>query len=223
MWAIATAHNEHASKDSQIGVADILNSVVISKKRAFTYAWTRHDTGPNTNRSLLSPVASTLSNIVFDDIFTTDAIDMDGKKIWSRSGLVHAHHFLYSWLTCAVYNQYLDSRLYSRPKNYYDMDLTLDCNIDSELFPLVNGIGDSFAMALASSLSWDQIVKMVKTEMETYGDQMVIIKEGEVLKKIMTLLCMGKCEWLSFRHPQVWLYSLAPQVYKFDTGSSDIV
>ncbi|KAG1755127.1 RNA polymerase I [Suillus paluster] len=71
-------------------------------------------------------MASTSSSIVFDDIFTTDAIDKDGKK-FDRV-----------------------SRLYARSKNY-DMDLTLDYNI--ELFPLVNG--DSFAMALASSLSRD--------------------------------------------------------------------
>lgn len=42
------------------------------------------------------------------------------------------------------------SRLYARSKNY-DMDLTLDYNI--ELFPISNG--DTFAMALASSLSRD--------------------------------------------------------------------
>ncbi|KAF7306676.1 DNA-directed RNA polymerases I, II, and III subunit RPABC3 [Mycena indigotica] len=64
------------------------------------------------------------SSIVFDDIFTINAIDKEGKK-FDRV-----------------------SRLYAHSKNY-DMDLTLDYNI--ELFPLKND--DSFAMALASSLA----------------------------------------------------------------------
>ena len=64
------------------------------------------------------------SNIVFDDIFTINAIDKDGKK-FDRV-----------------------SRLFAHSKNY-DMDMTLDYN--TELYPLENG--QSFAMALASSLS----------------------------------------------------------------------
>ncbi|KAF8349922.1 hypothetical protein F5887DRAFT_406072 [Amanita rubescens] len=64
------------------------------------------------------------SNIVFDDIFTINAIDKEGKK-FDRV-----------------------SRLYAHSKNY-DMDLTLDYNV--ELFPLQQD--DSFALALASSLA----------------------------------------------------------------------
>ncbi|ESK98357.1 rna polymerase i [Moniliophthora roreri MCA 2997] len=63
------------------------------------------------------------SNIVFDDIFTINAIDKEGRK-FDRV-----------------------SRLYAHSKNY-DMDLTLDYNV--ELFPLQNG--QNFALALASSL-----------------------------------------------------------------------
>ncbi|KAL1952051.1 hypothetical protein VTO73DRAFT_1200 [Trametes versicolor] len=69
-------------------------------------------------------MSSNTSNIVFDDIFTINAIDKEGKK-FDRV-----------------------SRLYAHSKNY-DMDLTLDYNI--ELFPLQSG--QSFALALASSLS----------------------------------------------------------------------
>jgi len=69
-------------------------------------------------------MSSTTSNIVFDDIFTINAIDKEGKK-FDRV-----------------------SRLYAHSKSY-DMDLTLDFNV--ELFPLQQD--DSFALALASSLS----------------------------------------------------------------------
>jgi len=68
-------------------------------------------------------MSSASSNIVFDDIFTINAIDKEGKK-FDRV-----------------------SRLYARSKNH-DMDMTLDYNV--ELFPLAEG--QSFAMALASSL-----------------------------------------------------------------------
>ncbi|KAF7339916.1 hypothetical protein MVEN_01909100 [Mycena venus] len=69
-------------------------------------------------------MTSATSNIAFDDIFTINAIDKEGKK-FDRV-----------------------SRLYAHSKNY-DMELTLDYNI--ELFPLQNG--QSFALALASSLA----------------------------------------------------------------------
>ncbi|EGN94019.1 hypothetical protein SERLA73DRAFT_189168 [Serpula lacrymans var. lacrymans S7.3] len=71
-------------------------------------------------------MASTTSNIVFDDIFNINAIDKEGKK-FDRV-----------------------SRLYAHSKNY-DMDLTLDYNI--ELFPLAKD--QNFALALATSLSRD--------------------------------------------------------------------
>ncbi|KAF9068068.1 RNA polymerase I [Rhodocollybia butyracea] len=69
-------------------------------------------------------MTSASSNIVFDDIFTISAIDKEGKK-FDRV-----------------------SRLYAHSKNY-DMDLTLDYNI--ELFPL--SANQNFALALASSLA----------------------------------------------------------------------
>ncbi|KAG1885738.1 RNA polymerase I [Suillus subluteus] len=116
-------------------------------------------------------MASTSSSIVFDDIFTTDAIDKDGKN--SIEVRVYSCATLFTL-----------SRLYARSKNY-DMDLTLDYNI--ELFPLVNG--DSFAMAFASSLSRDGGAPTA---------------DGE-----------DKDRDFDFTR---W-----SQVYKFDTGSSDIV
>ncbi|EAU92876.1 RNA polymerase I [Coprinopsis cinerea okayama7 len=69
-------------------------------------------------------MAAQSSNILFDDIFTISDIDKEGKK-FDRV-----------------------SRLYAHSKNY-DMDLTLDYNV--ELFPLKEG--QSFALALASSLT----------------------------------------------------------------------
>ncbi|KIY45405.1 RNA polymerase I [Fistulina hepatica ATCC 64428] len=64
------------------------------------------------------------SNIVFDDMFTINAIDKGGKK-FDRV-----------------------SRLYAHSKNY-EMDMTLDVNI--ELFVIYDN--QSFAMTLASSLT----------------------------------------------------------------------
>ncbi|KAI0274820.1 RNA polymerase [Gloeopeniophorella convolvens] len=69
-------------------------------------------------------MASLTSNIIFDDIFTIEAIDKDGKK-FDRV-----------------------SRLAAKSRNY-GMDLTLDYNV--ELFPL--SVGQSVALALASSLA----------------------------------------------------------------------
>ncbi|KAF9478032.1 RNA polymerase [Pholiota conissans] len=69
-------------------------------------------------------MAAAVSSIVFDDIFTINAIDKEGKK-FDRV-----------------------SRLYAHSKNY-DMDLTLDYNV--ELFPLQKE--QNFALALASSLA----------------------------------------------------------------------
>jgi len=69
-------------------------------------------------------MATSASSIVFDDIFTISAIDKEGKK-FDRV-----------------------SRLYGHSKNY-DMDLTLDYNV--ELFPLQ--LEENFALALSSSLA----------------------------------------------------------------------
>ncbi|KAG1801455.1 RNA polymerase I [Suillus fuscotomentosus] len=123
-------------------------------------------------------MASTSSSIVFDDIFTTDAIDKDGKK-FDRV-----------------------SRLYARSKNY-DMDLTLDYNI--ELFPLVNG--DSFAMALASSLSRDGGAPTADGEGGEDKDRDVWRPDGKGRRGL----------------EEDYDYVMYGKVYKFDTGSSDIV
>ncbi|KAF9650749.1 RNA polymerase [Thelephora ganbajun] len=69
-------------------------------------------------------MASGLSHIVFNDEFTIDDIDKEGRK-FDRV-----------------------SRLYAKSKNY-EMDLTLDYNI--ELFPLKTG--QTFTLSLATSLS----------------------------------------------------------------------
>lgn len=87
-------------------------------------------------------MASAVSSIVFDDIFTINAIDKEGKK-FERGSLPHDQNNLF--LTFFVTTV---SRLYAHSKNY-DMDLTLDYN--TELFPLQTD--QSFALALASSLA----------------------------------------------------------------------
>ncbi|KAI6136770.1 RNA polymerase I [Pisolithus sp. B1] len=71
-------------------------------------------------------MSSASSNIVFDDVFTINNIDKDGKK-FDRV-----------------------SRLYARSRNY-DMDMTLDYN--TEVFPVSKG--QTVTIALASSLSRD--------------------------------------------------------------------
>lgn len=88
-------------------------------------------------------MASNTSNIVFDDIFTINAIDKEGKKF--DRGMFEFVLFLHHLLSNQIHSV---SRLYAHSKNY-DMDLTLDYNI--ELYPLKNG--QSFALALSSSLA----------------------------------------------------------------------
>lgn len=58
------------------------------------------------------------------------------------------------------------SRLYAHSKNY-DMDLTLDYNL--ELFPLQNG--ESFALALASSLDREGVPSMATDGEEEEADK----------------------------------------------------
>lgn len=84
-------------------------------------------------------MSSASSNIVFDDIFTINAIDKEGKK-FDRGAETRT-------VVCNILIRHPVSRLYARSKNH-DMDMTLDYNV--ELFPLAEG--QSFAMALASSL-----------------------------------------------------------------------
>ncbi|KAJ3567366.1 hypothetical protein NP233_g6413 [Leucocoprinus birnbaumii] len=100
-------------------------------------------------------MANTSSNIVFDDIFTINDIDKEGKK-FDRV-----------------------SRLYAHSKNY-DMDLTLDYNV--EVFPLRSG--ESFALALASSLDREGAPSRLRMETKkptrtaTSGDQTVYKFDG---------------------------------------------
>lgn len=94
------------------------------------------------------------------------------------------------------------SRLYARSKNY-DMDLTLDYNI--ELFPLVNG--DSFAMALASSLSRDGGAPTADGEDGEDKDRDVWRPDGKGRRGL----------------EEDYDYVMYGKVYKFDTGSSDVV
>lgn len=94
------------------------------------------------------------------------------------------------------------SRLYARSKNY-DMDLTLDYNI--ELFPLANG--DSFAMALASSLSRDGGAPTADGEDGEDKDRDVWRPDGKGRRGL----------------EEDYDYVMYGKVYKFDTGSSDVV
>ena len=86
-------------------------------------------------------MTSTASNVVFNDIFTINDIDKEGKK-FDRGAYFSLLDGYIQLIHSAV------SRLYAHSKNY-DMALTLDYNI--ELFPLRSD--QSFALALASSLA----------------------------------------------------------------------
>lgn len=83
------------------------------------------------------------------------------------------------------------------------MDLTLDYNI--ELFPLVNG--DSFAMALASSLSRDGGAPTADGEDGEDKDRDAWRPDGKGRRGL----------------EEDYDYVMYGKVYKFDTGSSDVV
>ncbi|KIK48703.1 hypothetical protein CY34DRAFT_797851 [Suillus luteus UH-Slu-Lm8-n1] len=83
------------------------------------------------------------------------------------------------------------------------MDLTLDYNI--ELFPLANG--DSFAMALASSLSRDGGAPTADGEDGEDKDRDVWRPDGKGRRGL----------------EEDYDYVMYGKVYKFDTGSSDVV
>ncbi|PFH54625.1 hypothetical protein AMATHDRAFT_176 [Amanita thiersii Skay4041] len=117
------------------------------------------------------------SNIVFDDIFTINAIDKEGKK-FDRV-----------------------SRLYAHSKSY-DMDLTLDYNV--ELFPL--RVDDSFALALASSLSRGGATG-VNTEDVDDKDRDVWRPDGKGHRGLES----------------DYDYVMYGKVYKFDGGTAEIV
>ncbi|KAJ7225789.1 hypothetical protein GGX14DRAFT_422384 [Mycena pura] len=126
-------------------------------------------------------MAATASSIVFDDIFTINAIDKEGKK-FDRV-----------------------SRLYAHSKNY-DMDLTLDYNI--ELFPLKDD--QSFALALASSLArGDPQAGASGTDgtAEDDKDRDVWRPDGKGRRGL----------------EEDYEYVMYGKVYKFDSGTSEIV
>ncbi|KAJ7666429.1 hypothetical protein B0H17DRAFT_950918 [Mycena rosella] len=128
-------------------------------------------------------MASTTSSIVFDDIFTIKDINKEGKK-FDRV-----------------------SRLYAHSKNY-DMDLTLDYNI--ELFPLEEG--QSFALALASSLARGGTQQTAtgadgNTEDADDKDRDVWRPDGKGRRGL----------------EEDYEYVMYGKVYKFDSGTAELV
>ncbi|KAJ7169571.1 hypothetical protein C8R46DRAFT_201838 [Mycena filopes] len=127
-------------------------------------------------------MASATSSIVFDDIFTINAIDKEGKK-FDRV-----------------------SRLYAHSKNY-DMELTLDYNI--ELFPLQSD--QSFALALASSLARGGTQAAAgadgTAEESEDKDRDVWRPDGKGRRGL----------------EEDYEYVMYGKVYKFDSGTSEIV
>ncbi|KAK0481884.1 hypothetical protein IW261DRAFT_1107499 [Armillaria novae-zelandiae] len=122
-------------------------------------------------------MASVASNVVFDDIFTISSIDKEGKK-FDRV-----------------------SRLQAHSKNY-DMDMTLDYNI--ELFPLETG--QHFALALASSLA--------------RGGQRPNTTDGAAEEEEHVWRPDGKGQR---GLEEDYDYVMYGKVYKFDGGTAEIV
>ncbi|PBL00761.1 RNA polymerase [Armillaria gallica] len=122
-------------------------------------------------------MASVASNVVFDDIFTISSIDKEGRK-FDRV-----------------------SRLQAHSKNY-DMDMTLDYNI--ELFPLETG--QHFALALASSLA--------------RGGQRTNTTDGAAEEEEHVWRPDGKGQR---GLEEDYDYVMYGKVYKFDGGTAEIV
>jgi len=118
-------------------------------------------------------MTSASSHIVFDDMFTIADIDREGKK-FDRV-----------------------SRIYAHSKNY-DMDLTLDYNV--ELFSLK--AGQSFALSLATSLARGSGPKADSGLDAEDKDQHVWRPDGKGQKGI----------------EEDYDYVMYGKVYKFDTG-----
>ncbi|KAI0048355.1 RNA polymerase [Auriscalpium vulgare] len=123
-------------------------------------------------------MANTSSNVVFDDIFTIEGIDREGKK-FDRV-----------------------SRLYAHSKNY-DMDLTLDYNI--ELFPLEKD--QSVALALASSLARGGTAADGAAAEDEDKDRDVWRPDGQGRRGL----------------EDDYDYVMYGKVYRFDSGNSEIV
>ncbi|OBZ78971.1 DNA-directed RNA polymerases I, II, and III subunit RPABC3 [Grifola frondosa] len=135
-----------------------------------------------------SAMTTTSSNIVFDDIFTINAIDKEGKNSTEVC------------LSTSVLDSFV-SRLYAHSKNY-DMDLTLDYNI--ELFPLQKD--QSFALALASSLARGPQAAGGTTE-EEEKDRDVWRPDGKGRRGL----------------EEDYDYVMYGKVYRFDGGAAEIV
>ncbi|KAJ4001260.1 RNA polymerase [Lentinula boryana] len=123
-------------------------------------------------------MTSVSSNVVFDDIFNISAIDKEGKK-FDRV-----------------------SRLYAHSKNY-DMDLTLDYNI--ELFPLEEN--QNFALALASSLARGPPTTNPDGNEDEDKDRDVWRPDGKGRRGL----------------EEDYDYVMYGKIYKFDGGDSDFV
>ncbi|KAG5654754.1 hypothetical protein H0H81_003762 [Sphagnurus paluster] len=123
-------------------------------------------------------MAAAASSIVFDDIFTINEIDKEGRK-FDRV-----------------------SRLYAHSKNY-DMDLTLDYNI--ELFPLMKE--ESFALALASSLARGGATSGANATDGDAEDRDVWRPDGKGRRGL----------------EDDYDYVMYGKVYKFDGGTTEIV
>lgn len=92
------------------------------------------------SRRRTTTMTSGPSNVLFDDLFTIDDIDKEGKK-FDRG------EFFFAEADCASTDLGAVSRLYARSSNF-DMGLTLDYNL--ELYPLKPE--EKFSLVLASSL-----------------------------------------------------------------------
>ncbi|KAJ3883048.1 hypothetical protein F5051DRAFT_343508 [Lentinula edodes] len=123
-------------------------------------------------------MTSVSSNVVFDDIFNISSIDKEGKK-FDRV-----------------------SRLYAHSKNY-DMDLTLDYNI--ELFPLA--VNQNFALALASSLARGPPTTNPDANEDEDKDRDVWRPDGKGRRGL----------------EEDYDYVMYGKIYKFDGGDSDFV
>ncbi|CAK5265293.1 unnamed protein product [Mycena citricolor] len=118
------------------------------------------------------------SSAVFSDIFTISAIDKEGKK-FDRV-----------------------SRLYAHSKSY-DMDLTLDYNI--ELYPLQKD--QTFTLTLASSLAKEQANGAAPEPTDDDKDRDVWRPDGKGRRGL----------------EEDYDYVMYGKVYKFDSGTSEIV
>lgn len=150
-------------------------------------------------------MASTQSNILFDDLFTITDIDMDGKKYdrgmlldTSASELKH-HHALVSRLVATSAN--------------LGMHLTLDFNV--EIYPLK--VNEKFTLVLASTLARGGVAEATEGKdvwrpdgkgQQGLEEDYEYVMHGYVGVSLFALCCVS---------PKV------SQIYKFDEGEGDNV